>query len=99
MLSIMNSTADHIIVVSQDTDVLVILIANYRHFGNKKVYFQQQTAKEKKITDVKEVVEALKAQGICPESVPLLHAITGCDTTSYLYGIGKHGMGHIQGVP
>ena len=24
-----------------------------------------------------------------PKSVPLLHSPTGCDTTSYIYGIGK----------
>ena len=54
VLSIMNSTAEQIIVISQDTDVLVILIANYKHFGKKKEYFQRQTGKEKNITDIKE---------------------------------------------
>ena len=35
VLSVIHSHAIHIIVESQDTDVFVVLIANYKHFGKK----------------------------------------------------------------
>ena len=36
VLSVIHSHASHIIVESQDTDVFIVLIANYRQFGPKK---------------------------------------------------------------
>ena len=36
VLSVIHSHASHIIVESQDIDVFVVLLANYKHFGQKK---------------------------------------------------------------
>ena len=82
ILSIVNSPAKYIIVVSQDTDVFVILLANYKHFEGRKVYLLQYSGRERKVTDIGAVVDGIKSNGLDPESIPLLHSLTGCDTTS-----------------
>ena len=38
ILSVIHSQANHIIVESQDTDVFVVLIANFKQFDKKCVY-------------------------------------------------------------
>ena len=50
---------------------------------------KQKLRKEYKITDIGATVRGLHDVGLIPESLPLLHALTGCDSNSYLYGIGK----------
>ena len=45
--------------------------------------------KECTITDIGATVRGLHDAGLSPDSLPLLHALTGCDSNSYLYGIGK----------
>ena len=35
ILSVIHSTAEHIIVESQDTDVFAALVTNYKHLGQK----------------------------------------------------------------
>ena len=89
VLSIMHSQATTVVVESQDTDVFVILIANNKHFGEKRVFMKQKSGNETKITDIGETVKGLEKEGINTESLPLLHSITGCDATSYPFGIGK----------
>ena len=89
VLSIAHSQAKNIIVESQDADVFIVLIANIKHFGGKQVYMKQNIRKEYKITDIGATVRGLHDESLSPDSLPLLHALTGCDSNSYLYGIGK----------
>ena len=89
ILSILHSDAPRCVVVARDTDVFIILLAHHHLFNNKQVYFLHGTAKEKKYVDVGAIADALLARDINPQSLPLLHALSGCDTTSYPYGIGK----------
>ena len=53
------------------------------------MYMRQNIKKEYKITDIGATVRGLHDVGLSPDSLPLLHALTGCDSNSYLYGIGK----------
>ena len=89
ILSILHSTAPRCVVVARDTDVFILLLANYCRFINKQVYFLHGTTNEKKYLDIGAVAEALLACDVNLLSLPIFHALTGCDTTSFLYGIGK----------
>ena len=55
----------------------------------KKLYMKQKIIKECKVIDIGATTQDLLSAGLDLESVPLLHSLTGCDTTSYIYGIGK----------
>ena len=39
--------------------------------------------------NISHIAETLLAKGINLTLHPLMHALSGCDTTSYFYGIGK----------
>ena len=69
--------------------MFIELIANYHRFGTKQVLMKQKSGKDYKITDIGEVARGLLSKGINPQSLPLLHALSGCDSTSYPFGIGK----------
>ena len=73
------------IIVSKDTDVLVLLIWAYNHYQIKDIWILKYDAE--KYVDIGAICEAL-CSVIC-EALPSFHAITGCDTTSYLYRVGK----------
>ena len=74
---------------SQDKDVFVVLVANYKQFDQKNVYMKQKTSKECRVTNIGAATQGLLSAGLDPESIPLLHSLTGCNSTSDLYGIGK----------
>ena len=57
--------------------------------GEKQVYMKQNIRKEYKITNIEATVSGLHGADLSPYSLPLLHALTGCDSTSFLYGICK----------
>ena len=50
---------------------------------------KQKTSKECRVTNIGATTHGLLSAGLDPESIPLLHSLTGYDSTSYLYGIGK----------
>ena len=75
--------------IGEDTDLLVLLCfhANPNSFD---LYFRseaKQTSKKPRTWNIKVVKQAL-GQDTC-YLLPFLHALTGCDTTSRLFGIGK----------
>ena len=82
-----------IVFVTEDTDFLVIALA--QDFGDTKVYIQQKQSHQNSrtyvdlFTDVQEIITRLINKGIKRENILLLHALTGCDTVSFLYSIGK----------
>ena len=57
--------------------------------NKKNVYMKQKTSKECRVTNIGATAQGLLSAGLDPESIPLLHSLTGYDSTSYLYGIGK----------
>jgi hypothetical protein len=72
----------------EDTDLLVLLI----HYidpitSNDVIFYSDHQSKENKIWDIR------RTHLILPRNISrhltLIHAITGCDTTSRVYGIGK----------
>ena len=88
-----NTNASRLVFVTEDTDFLVIALA--QDFGDKQVYIhQRQSIKNSRtytdlFTDVTELSTCLKNKNINLSSLPIVYALTGCDSVSFLYGIGK----------
>ncbi|KAK6186307.1 hypothetical protein SNE40_008369 [Patella caerulea] len=84
-LSILNSTT----LIGEDTDLLILLLYYY-HTENLQLLFRsdrQSPGATTKIYDIKSIKLALGDE-LC-SSLLFLHAFTGCDSTSRIFGIGK----------
>ena len=77
------------VLVGEDTDLLIILL-HHANMDDKELYFKPEpksNARNVRLWNIKKSKEKL---GSCIISKLLfIHAITGCDTTSRLFGIGK----------
>ncbi|XP_053377818.1 uncharacterized protein LOC123527311 isoform X1 [Mercenaria mercenaria] len=76
-------------VIGEDTDLLVLLIN--RVADHHTIYFKSDTRQSlthlRKIWNIKKTRKVL-GNNTC-RLLPFLHALTGCDTTSRIFGIGK----------
>ena len=75
-----------IAVVSDDTDVFVLLVHYYQFQNMKNHVIMESPIKERTVVDIGKTVE--KHACIVTEILPA-HALTGCDTVACYYGIGK----------
>ena len=74
-----------VVVVAKDIDVLVLLVRAYLKFNvQHKWYFKYDAEKYAEIGAICDLL----GQDVCL-ALPAIHAITGCDTTSYFYWTGK----------
>ena len=75
----------HVTVVSEDTDIMVLLI---HHSKNKNISMLRpgKAAKGDKVSTISEIQDKL---GHLKKHILFLHAISGCDTTSYLFNKSK----------
>ena len=71
-------------VVADDTDVILLLI-HHMEEHMEDIYFSSE--KSKKIWSIRQVIK--KVGPIVKDHLLLLHAWTGCDTTSAIFGLGK----------
>ena len=82
---------NHIKIISNDTDVVIIALGIYHklrakhHFDDIIIEFGMK--KDYKAISLKALAEAL-GESRC-QALPFFHALTGCDTTSAFKGIGK----------
>ena len=74
-----------VVVVAKDTDVLILLIWAYEQSSVGKKWYMKYD--HNKYADISEICKFLGPKICC--TLPAVHAITGCDTTSYLYKVGK----------
>ena len=81
------------VVIGEDTDILVILLFHCNP-DSKELYFRSDKTNRTsvKIWDIKKT-KAMLGTEIC-KILPLIHALSGCDTTSRLYGVGKAATFH-----
>lgn len=79
-----SSDEDAVAVVSDDTDVMVLLI----HYCQKRLLMVRpgKSSKPNKITDITTLQQKL---GDLKDVILSLHAMSGCDTTSALFNRGK----------
>lgn len=73
-------------VVANDTDVLVLLIFHFDHLM-ADIFIQSETGKQTIRRSVRTVCTALG--DMATRQILVVHAISGCDTTSALFGHGK----------
>jgi len=75
-------------VIGEDTDILVLL-CYHAQSDSKKIFLRSDTkqAKPKHLWDIHKT-QSLLTTTTC-ELLPFLHAVTGCDTTSKIYGVSK----------
>ena len=66
---------------------LLILLLHYARTDNKIIYFRSDTSKECKVCNINLLKETL-GDVLCNELF-FVHAYSGCDSTSRIYGIWK----------
>ena len=81
---------ENTVLVGEDTDLLVLLCYHVEQQSHTVVFTsdaKKGTAKPPRVWDIHNTQEAIGKE-LC-DCLPFLHALTGCDTTSRLFGIGK----------
>ena len=74
-----------VIITATDTDVLVVLTHAYPQCNNSKQWLMKTNPG--KFIDIKTICNFF-GNGIC-QILPGFYSITGCDRTSYPFGVGK----------
>lgn len=79
----------HLIVKCDNTDVLVLLLyySSKGMFGSSAVFMHSWHGLKERFVPICLIAQKLGA--VLCECLPACHALTGCDTTSSLYRIGK----------
>lgn len=80
------SNQKNVTVVSTDTDVCVMLIARTPTSSSINVLHPGTSTHPGKLYNISDLQETL---GVMKDHILLVHAFTGCDTTSAIYGKGK----------
>lgn len=76
-------------VLADDTDVYTLLLYHYLEQGLPTLMVMESPIKERAVVDIRATVE--KNKSIIPTMLAA-HALTGCDTVSACFGIGKGTM-------
>lgn len=76
-------------VLADDTDVYTLLLYHYLEQGLQTLMVMESPIKERAVVDIRATVE--KNKSIIPTMLAA-HALTGCDTVSACFGIGKGTM-------
>ena len=80
-----------VVVIGEDTDLLVLL-CYHTSLEVNKIFFksepkQRLSSKSLRVWDIKKTKQLL-GPNVC-HILPFIHALTGCDTTSRVYGLSK----------
>lgn len=81
------SSLDTIVVSARDTDVLLLLIAHAPRIPCTNLWMMSGTAAKRKYYNIKSIYENLPSGSA--EALLPFHALTGCDTTSFIYNHSK----------
>jgi hypothetical protein len=84
-----SSLSSPTVLLGEDTDLLVLLLYHCQSESETLIFRPNHREKNKtiRIWDIKKTKNILGNE-IC-KLLPVIHAVSGCDTTSKLYGIGK----------
>lgn len=80
-------SCERIIIKSPDTDVLVLSIHHFSHVGCEELWLRMGTKDKLRFIPVHNISEELGPL-LC-EALVCYHALSGCDSTSGLLGVGK----------
>ena len=78
---------EKIVIQSPDTDMLVLSVAHFEDIASKELWFCTGVKDRLRFVPVHDVCQNLSNRVL--KALPAFHALTGCDTTSALSGIGK----------
>jgi hypothetical protein len=81
------STCDTVVVSARDTDVLLLLVAHATNIRSANIWMMAGTAAHRKFFNIRAISENLPEGSL--SSVLPFHALTGCDTTSFLCNHSK----------
>lgn len=84
-----DSGITHIKVICDDTDVFILLIHFYIQKDLSLNVTMESPCAGRTVIDIKNTAQ--KHQNLV-KYLPAAHALTGCDTVSYMYGVGKSTM-------
>ena len=89
ILHCMNNQTSSIVIASRDTDVLVLLLAHFHEMPSTRVWLKAGTAAQRKYIPIHTIADRLAFSDTTMKTITAFHAITGSDTTSYLFRHGK----------
>jgi hypothetical protein len=82
------STGAIVTVAAEDTDVLVLLIYHFQSsFGEIFMLSSQGTKKPSRLVNIREIQKDIGISAV--QQLLVIHSVSGCDTTSALFGLGK----------
>ena len=84
--AVLSSLTRSTTLIGEDTDLLILLL-HYMQQANKDLYFRSDKANCDKLYHINELKIVL-GEELCSQLL-FLHAYTGCDTTSRIFGVGK----------
>ena len=86
--ALQKAESSHTVVVGEDTDLLILLLYHLEHH-HWPVYLgnSRSGTTQAKFWDIQKVQDEI-GSNICQQLL-FVHAISGCDTTSAVYGLGK----------
>lgn len=89
--AVLSSVTRSTTLIGEDTDLLVLLL-HYTQQANKDLYFRSDKANADKVYHINEL-KMVMGEELCSQLL-FLHAYTGCDTTSRIFGVGKKSVFH-----
>ena len=89
VLHCIKSKSTAIVVSSRDTDILVLLVANFHLMSCQQLWMKAGTARKRKYIPVHDIVAKLQMKSQVLQLLPAFHALTGSDSTSYIAGHTK----------
>jgi len=89
ILHCISSKSPSIVVASRDTDVLMLLLAHFEKMNCKTLWLKTGTSAKRKYIPVHSIVEGLTYGPTVLLALLPFHALTGCDSTSYISGHSK----------
>ena len=76
-----------VVIQSPDTDVLALSVCHFTSIGSQELWFRTGVKDKLRFIPVHAISQVL-GERMC-KALPAFHALTGCDSTSALSGIGK----------
>ena len=90
LLHAANSSCDTVVVSDRDTDVFIMLLSHPNQVRCKQLWMMAGTSKKRRFIPIHDIHCKLLPEVL--SSLLAFHAISGCDTTSYIRGQTKRSM-------
>jgi hypothetical protein len=86
ILHCMEIDSDVIVVQARDTDVFILLLANFHWMPCRQLWIKAGTMKRRRYIPIHSLIDNLPYGPTVLETLPAFHVLTGCDTTSHISG-------------